>query len=681
MALQKKYYYYYTGLDGKTYDVEIWQNIGSVIVAEEVTGGNNPFKVELPELEHKFQVVRGKGCAIEIFSDVDMKFYNGLYHVDPQEFVVVQFINSNIDYIGYLNSEIYSEPYDKSKYTISVTGADGFSLMDRFSFLQLDGSNYTGIKSMWDILKIVLGKIGLPWNEILVSLSTTFPGYSAAADRTILHELYIDCSNFYDEDNEAMTLREVVESILAPYGATIEAESGNIYIKDIHTLAAGGSITYKRFNASTYAYIADVVELNEKSISSVKYAGTGQRIERSGGVNKQVVSYSCYPIKVAVPESIIGLTEFQTVPDLYSIKNGYFYKTITDNVVLQEYSPATFEISYYNDENDANIYLRIPYLANNQKVADLINQPFMTISGAKTVVSGYSSSGRIRRKYYEGVAIKITGEILPKTKSNPYDNSLTSMPLISVTLKFKLKIGDKYYLNNMSGWQTTDTTFDIRTITESYSIKPDVFTEMGIYSNEFMAIIGNLSEDIVLSGNLQLEIWSDYDIEYVYPVYNGNDALVDEVWLRNLKIEIVNLDGTEISDIDIEYVGLLDNRFQNEGETIVLNTGTDSIYADRAKIMKYNGVDYLSVREWTRAGQTFRVEELLLGSLSSNYRAGFVSLNGMKLRNNFKLRNVLNDTYIPGKKMMVKSGTIDYRNNRIECDLVEISQDELIIET
>ncbi|MCW0484654.1 hypothetical protein [Gaoshiqia sediminis] len=123
--------------------------------------------------------------------------------------------------------------------------------MDRFNFIQADGNNYTGIKSKYELLQIIFNKIGLPFSELLISLSTTFTEYSGLSNKTILHESYINCENFYDEDNKPMTLREVLESTLAPYGGIIFQESGNIIITDIHTLAANSTIIYKRFSFST----------------------------------------------------------------------------------------------------------------------------------------------------------------------------------------------------------------------------------------------------------------------------------------------------------------------------------------------------------------------------------------------------------------------------------------------
>lgn len=670
MALQKKYYYTFVRLNTtEIHTVELWQDTAAVLVAEEVTAMRNPFLVELPDMDHKFQVVRGTGCEINMLSETDMKFFDGLYHVDPQEFQVRHYIGAALNWVGYLNAEMYRESYDKAtNYPIQVTGNDGFALMDRFSFLDTGDVNFTGVKSKWEILQICLNKIALPWVEVRVSLATTFTGYSAAAASTILHESYIDSANFYDEDDKPMTLREVMESILAPYGACIRAENGNILITDIHTLAGGGSITYKRYNASTYAYIAAIVVSNEKAVSTVQYHGTGQSVETSGGKNRQVVSYSPYPVKDILPESLIGFDEFGTVPATWSVKDGYNYKTLSANAYWDVFTPATFEASYYDATDNPNIYIRWPYLATNQKVASLKLNPFLVLQSVPWITTGDEW-----RKY---AAIKIDGKILIKTKNNPYVSGDSAFDFFSTSLRLKVKIGADY-AEYPFGFSADSTNFQ-RVFTSDSDNISDKFVEMNVSQRGFTALATDLLQGY-LSGNLEIEIWSD-----VYNNLPAGESLTSsfqEIWLTELSVKIIRNDGTEILDTDIEYIGNLDKTFQNEGEKIELTTGTDTYFTDRGRIMRTfdGGSTYSYVTQWTRAAQTFKIEELLLGSLSSNYRAGYVTLSNMKLKNNFDFQNVLTDTFISGKKMMVKSATRNYHDDVTECELIEISTDELII--
>lgn len=691
MAYQKKYYYTFVKLGtSEVHTVELWQNTGATLTAEQVTAALNPFVVEMPELDHKFQVVRGSGCTINLLSKTDGQFFTGLYHVDPQEFMVKHYIGGSLNWIGYLNAEMTDEPYDINfNYPFSITGNDGFSLMDRFSFVQSDASQYTGIKSKFEILQICLNKIALPYNEIRIALATTGP--TIGVNESLLHVSYVNCANFYDEDGKPMSLREVVESILATYGAYIRLEDTNIQICDIDTLARNSSVTYRRFTQSTGAYVGAIAIPNTKDISVIKYARTGSRKELSGGVNRQVVSYSPYPVKTIMNESLIGTDEFTTESETWSTKDGYYYKTLEGNTYWDidlakqvSLNPSTFEISYLTNQEDANIYLRFPrYAGLNGRVAYIKDNPYLNISGASInpIISEPGRPIRRRTKYYDGVAFLITGHVLVKTKDNPYDDSEVGKNIITLGLSCRIKVGNKYYNSAINGWDTTGTNFDLYTDDPNNEIIADKFVHIGEKGNGARIIVGNISTEIVLDGELEFEIWSEYKSntkENTTLITNSTD--IKEIWLNQISIELVNFDGSEIEDNDKEYIGLLDKTFQNEGEKIELTCGTDTQFADRGKILNLDGAEYKDIREWTRAGQTAKIEELLLVSLSSNYRSGFITLSGMKLKQAFSLQNVITDTsYLSTKKLMVKSATINYHENSVECSLVEISPDDLTI--
>lgn len=667
MSYQKKYYYTFVKLKStEVHTVEIWHNTEDVIVAEEIQGHMNPFTVEMPELDHKFQVVRGSGCVLNLLSDTDMKFFTSLYHVDPTEFMVKHYIGELLNFVGYLNAEMITEPYDIDfNYQISLTGNDGFSLMDRFSFLQSDGTNYEGILSKWDLIQIIFTKIGLPYYGINVSLSTTFAAFSGAAGSTILHESYVNCANFYDEDKKPMSLREVMESILAPYGAYIRLDQGYIYITDINILAQGGNITYKQFAnfLGTYSYSGQITIDNEKTISEIGYKGTGTQIEMSGGVNRQVVEYSPYPVKNIIDESIVGLGEFTGIPAIFNTKDNYYYRTLTGNTYWSLNPVASFEQSYYNDFNDGNIYIRwprlgIPYV--NQKIAELIVNPYLNLSKPE-----YGNPDDL----YRMLNFQIRCEILTKTKDNPYDSDESYGVVTQIITYWSIKIGDKYFDNTLFAsprWTTTPVLCRLATSNGGLNIL-DNFIQF-----DFLADV-----DTDLNGNIEIEIWSDYEI------YGDGGGLlsdkVKEIWVKNIELNLKRIYDKEIPDSDISFIGLLDKMFQNEGEKIRLTCGTDAVLCDRGKIMKLDGTVYSDILEWTRNSQTFKIEELLLASLSSNYRSGFITLSNVKLKSGFSLQNVITDTFIGTKKLMVKSANINYHEDMIECSLVEVTPDELII--
>ena len=683
MAYQEKYNYTFipTGL-AEVHLVEIWQDTVDVLVAEEVTAGLPPFSVELPSID-KFQTVRGTGCIINLLSATDMKFFDGLYHVDPKEFLIKHYIDGVLNWTGYLNPEMYREPYDQSEnYIIQTTGNDGFNLMDRLFFNESDSSNFTGMKSEWEIIQIVLDKIGLSYNDIRISLSTTFSDFTGAAYSTIIHESFIDSANFYDEDNKPMTLREVIESILTPYGAFIVQSNGSVYITDINTIAAGGSVTYQTFNSTTYAYIIDNIEVNEKTVTSIEYLGTGQPIDISGGKNRQLVTYSPYPSKIITQDLIVRPEEFTTVPASFSTKDGYFFKTLGGHVFYDNPSTGGFEESKQSAQStESFVYFRYPTALSTS--IDVLLQfkdtIFINIGSARSS-DVTSISGRGRR-YFDGASILVTGSVLAKTKDNPYTGysqaeiDADADKVTQLQINILSVIGDKYYSRATDTWTTNFNT------NAFLSVRSESGETIGNKWVDFSFLMRVASPDgeILVNGDFDFWILNQTKTRIIGGDLEVNSAILQDVWIRNLSISVVNNDGSEISDKDFEYIGELDKTFKEEGKDIRLTTGTSSLFSDRGKICWNDGTDYHPITEWTRAGQTFKIEELLLGSLSSNFRAGYITLTNMNLKNSFGITNVITDTNTGARKLMVKAFLRDYYNNTTNTEVVEITEDELTI--
>ncbi len=772
MSYVKKYFGYFGDMDGVQHTVEFWELNGTA-GSSELRLTMQPFTVSMPETEHKFQPVLGTGCTINILSETDQQFSDGFIFVDPQKWLIKHYIAAAINWVGFLNAELFEEPYDINfNYPVQMSGNDGFALMDRFSFLQADATHYTGIKSLWQILTLILAKVNLPFSAIRVALSTTFTGFSAAASKNILEEQYVDCANFYDEDNAAFTMRKVLEGILQPFGY-ITQQGGILYIIDNHLKATGGTINWKSYelSAGVWSYITTIADTaNTKTVLSVGYMGTGSRKVVSGGKNKQVVSYSPYPMigglaggvdnTIASPD---GLSEFTTIPGSWSTKNGYSYKVLSGNTYWLQAGGGFFEIAKdrfdplinyatyaallanggnqgmqenttytttetapiafrwdsknakYNSFDSSlivygspeNIHFVSPYNATNTKVLSLIDQKEVVFPKSLTVGTGTSSI------LMNGVGITIKGQIgviayrnrARNFSANPYGKTYPH----NIFITMKIKIGSYYYSGLGSGgdWTETDSfcTFkiskvpgdgdvlsgDFYTLEKNYdtynllSSRDDGLIEM-IYLGEDGAdnIFIPITKD--LSGTLSIELWSDircdvwnkYSVRW-HTLVNSNLSQIKAYWLNNVSISIKREDGADISNNDVEYIGLLDNAYKEEGKKVELICGTNAKTTDRGKLMKLSGTTYTPIATWTRQGQTDKIETLLLNSLCSNYKKGFVTLNGMVLRSTINQLNIITDTFSSGKLFAIKGIDVNYQDNIATCTLEEVMPDHLII--
>lgn len=692
MAYQKKYYFTFRQMHTDNLNtVELWQDTAGVLTAEEVTGMASPFITEINEVDHKFQPVIGQGCEVSMLSKTDRKFLDGLYHVDPKEFIVKHYIGATLNFIGYLNSEMYMEDYSSDvNYGTSITGNDGLALADRYTFVDESEAHYEGILSEWDILIICLNRIGLEWDELRTSISTVFADFSGDIDKTVLHETYVDASNFYDEDDYPMTIREVLESILQPYGAQLFCDGGNVYIVDVEARTKGvesGFITstiFKRYIYSTEAYIGDLGIALNNSVQNIGYSGTGQAIELSGGVNKQVVAYSPYPTRVVLEQALVDENEFSTVPESFIARQDYFYKILAGNKYIQinvAEAIAAFESSYYDGTvngvdyfQETLGYIRYGYNAAYADITNLITKPIVNISSKQAVIQDDGSSG---------VAVSLKFDVLQTwfdSQVYRYIIKGEGGQRTALRLYYKLRIGDWYYDGDTATWVQDNTKLGF--------IQIDDYRQEQWISIDELIPVGIPTEDTIYSGEFDFSISSKITtgipiafvdliefVDYTDSVY-GRPCMV---WLKNLNIDIVNQNSSEIPDDDVEYIGTLDDRFKNEGKKIVLTTGTDVYASDKAKLTWKDGVDYKSISEWTRSGQTYKIEELLLNSICSNYRFGFYKLDNMVLRQGFSILNVLTDDNIADKVFMIKSAKFDYDMNQVEVSLWETSPDNLTI--
>lgn len=174
---------------------------------------------------NKIGPVQGSALTLTLISPGD-RTLTDLYNVEPASIFVTLMRNGELWWIGALDPELYAEPYTSAGgYEVVVTASD-FGVLDRLDF---DG---TGIISIQDIIDGCIARMYplVPKPMLNASFRSTKPSN--------LSELYVDSSNFYDEDGEPMTWREVLEAVLQPMALRIVQRCGHLFLYDINTLAS-----------------------------------------------------------------------------------------------------------------------------------------------------------------------------------------------------------------------------------------------------------------------------------------------------------------------------------------------------------------------------------------------------------------------------------------------------------
>jgi hypothetical protein len=736
MAYQKKYYYSFQSLNKTTYSVEIWQDTESVITAEQVVADETAFNVSYPAIDNKFEVVRGSGCDLTLLSTTSMKFIN-LYTSDMQEYQIRLYLGTgttNLLWNGYLDSELYSEPFsEKTNYRVSLTGNDGLALLERFDYLQSDDSLYNGFATNWNIIRIILLKLGLTWNNVYVGLSTTSSELSAG---NILETTYSYHENYYDEDDEPMSYREVLETILKPFGAYIQIINANVYITDINNLAANSSGNFYTYNGTTLDYEGTTsITFNIGDLSDIKFASNDQTLNIISPFNKQSITSSLY-----IDDTLI---DYDANEDFFSGLTGTLYKgsypytwtekqysiskywTISSFLPLNQINRFRELIGTGSNKGDAEKYLVLEKTDSlmdtftyTYKIPNIVTVTGLTyaeyvgdwVGNVYPESTYYYNSGEVvsyNSNYYLCIASHYPDSDTPPpntyfelTNYSIVEQELTNLFQLKIEAKCyvrttdnlgadpeanaysakvnsKLSIGNKHYHTGSQRWTDSATDLYLELIFKDIS---DDRTENEISDKwvDLQPTYVPLFNGITAS-NVGFEI-------YRYYAYASNfsdiTSSTKDLRLKDIKISIVDRNLVEISKDDIEYISYLNKQVKNDSEDITLKLATNVNYLPVAKgsILGYKNSSYYHVQNFTRNGTTDIIENLLARSIIGNYSNKTVEILCTINKTNTLFGTFTYANYWNTMKFAVIGANINYQDDAIELSLQEINEDSLVIQ-
>ncbi|MBA7527242.1 hypothetical protein ES705_19417 [subsurface metagenome] len=688
----------------------------------ELEGEPSPFKIIYPGIKDKLDPVRGSGVELNLYSATDRQLLN-LFTADIQEYRIKYWVddiwnNHNLTWFGYLDSEQYSEDYSSlTDYPVQFTGNNGLGLLDKIKFYDTGDIPYTGLKTQWDVLEIILTKWGLLdlVTKIKVYLSTTSDYITPIAEETIFHDTYVSCANYYDEDGEPMSCREVLEAILRPYGAFLTMIGTEILITDLHTLATDAGYTWKVYdNTLTY----DTTEASETigDIETIGYYKGGAKLDMQSGRNTQVVKYSPYaPDELdsriqwnGLPEGEGSNMTFETGSEPTFVEVDYGWDSTfwsTDGIDPESHditaidgwtfigagSPA-FKVAGMKEDEDGSPEFIIRKDCLNYWIDDPDESYFDDDHSEVTFDLPYVIGNT-------GYYIKITGQILPLTRLDKYHQG--SFPARGdfnhVALLARLRIGDFLYSAGTYSWIpypetiTTDHQFRIFGGSEDGNCVNQWNSFKTIHWAFTNSVKHPVTEDAIyiyvdegIHGKVSLEITM---MEYAYIGATANDyqtKCMREIWLKDIKIEIVQNPSFEPISGDIEYTGEIIKSWKEEGKKVTLYHGNSTVGSpfDNAGLIYDSGAGvYKFIPDWSRGSLTdVTIEKLLLNTIQSNYETKTTKLS-VNINNSSHLPflRVEDDSYLSGQMLMFAGGTIDCAHNSLECSLMEIKPDTLTL--
>lgn len=238
MSKQLRYAGEFLSRAGVTWRVEILQDanapFGSV--------GQLTFEAEetlIIDWKHtdKEAVICGSEATLKLESPGD-RTYEDLYTIEVGRIRMDVYRENALYWSGALDPEFYEEPYEAyNHYVVTLTFSD-FGILDRLKY------NLAGMQTLQAILLDALTRSSINYGSLDADTycTTYFPDGGKANPAA----LAVRSENFYDEDAEPSTLKEVVEGVLQPLALKMIQRNGQVYVFDLNGLhtAAQRAITW-----------------------------------------------------------------------------------------------------------------------------------------------------------------------------------------------------------------------------------------------------------------------------------------------------------------------------------------------------------------------------------------------------------------------------------------------------
>lgn len=204
----------------------------SVETDEEIEPVELLFSAEDTTIEWKdtalHEALHGSALTLHVISPGDRTFTH-LYTIDPTRVRVTLYRNGLLFWRGCIDPEQYEEPYQyRDDYAVMLTFTD-IDPLDRIKFNQLIGRRH----SLDYLISECIAKVG--YHDGYTHAYTIHDHEGKLLSTT---DIYYQDSNFYDEDGEPSTLREVLEAVLQPLGLHLIQRAGTFVVYDIDTLYA-----------------------------------------------------------------------------------------------------------------------------------------------------------------------------------------------------------------------------------------------------------------------------------------------------------------------------------------------------------------------------------------------------------------------------------------------------------
>ena len=643
MSMKTRYTGEFYSLAGTLYRVDILQE-GFTGTASSVAFGETPVVIEWAEVD-KLEPAMSSSAKLQLFSDSDRQFV-GLYTVKPGSVRMDVYREGSLYWSGTMDTELYEEPYSyRNGYVVTLSFAD-FAILDRLNYA------LSGFRTLRQLVTHLVDASGIRYNGMFCYVGTKL--FNGSSDY-LLDSIAVQGRNWYDEDGEPMSLREVLDETLRPFALRIVQKDGAVYLYDYDTLLRDTAAKAVRWSSDDAVLSADKI-YNEVTVAFSPYEKT------------ELVKAEVDPGSVGDEKRLAVWFGTESAAD----ETGFYARLSEQGKGVKKHASAKyFRIEpVYSGSDEAGVAWTAETFASRnsgsyvgyvQEPSSAIGEMLMTPDDAPYLA--YTGG--------DGYRLKIKLSMLFDPRYNPFEEaSLTNEEgnykeqqnrANFVYVPFKLTVRNDsgvalcHYENkgvknsssfarpgSLALWRSGEATWGDAWLcwyqgnrkNESgiggWSVNKQ---SIGYYRDNLPALFDKLGSGELINlppagGYLELQIGTGV-VAYDYGKEIKESVYTQCRWLlyKDPTIELVRHTGQSVTAQDIEIKAWL-NRDAKEELKIDTKLGCMASPSPAALGQLFNLSDQSVQRTFYRAGNTDTLEKLLIGTIYSQYAEPLKKLSG-----------------------------------------------------
>lgn len=674
----------FKSIEENDYNIVI-EKKGYVGTSTELAGGSHPFIVE----DYTDFILNPFKLSTATLSIYGGDYLRDLFTPDPQGVRVKLLKNGNIEWVGFVTNDTYSQDYSNIKFVYEIELVNPISSLKNIKY-KVEDKNVSFI----ELIKEAIQESNSEFKTLYLPSS-----YTNELNQNIYNLIKVSSDNFADEQEETMSYYEILEEIAKYLGLTITIKNDEIYFIDYIGIGKGFN-GYHKYNLVTDTTTRETLYHTE-TIQSLDYVSDSSSLQINSGRNKAKVTCSLFDIGNILPEFDDEKTTYISMEENASTVSGTTYKEI-----IRYYSTEKFDMYQYSNGSDSgevnNGKLTGGYLGSHfirSAEYDAENIPSRLNFGNELLVHRYDMmNGELNNTK---PIIKFTSDKSITTHSNMYfclalDIKMNyvlfeknvAKELIKIADKdttmemyAKIKIGNKYW--NGADWTTTESRFTMPITVKKGNQFNEVYLALD-NTNTFDKGVGDLEgytfkcPDEIIRGKIELTLYTFDGYRKLFPFGAVGDRFMR---MRNIELRY------GIPNPQTVYGDYLEEENKND---IVYENDIDEIYVDEANEINlkictfpddyfklcysttFINDKYLETLKYNPLGINDKPEVVLINKVLDYYKEPKYEVSipvGNKLIYPY---SVITDKNLPNKRFIYAGSEIDYEYETNIINILEI---------